>query len=89
MFEVSYHHKIKADLAKISSAKQKIIKKAIEDKLFTDPIFFGKPLQFTLKGYRSMRVGDYRVVFEVKNKTVFIILIEHRSTVYQSLDKRI
>jgi mRNA interferase RelE/StbE len=89
MYKVSYHHKILEDLERISSAQKKVIKKAIEDKLTTEPQFFGKPLQFTLKGLRSMRVRDYRVVFELSKDEVFIILIEHRATVYKSIEKRV
>lgn len=88
MFIISYHYKIVDDLKRISADHKKVIKKAIEDKLVTEPDFFGKPLQFSLKGYRTMRVGDYRVVFQLTKKEVFIILIEHRSTVYQSIKKR-
>ncbi len=89
MYKISYHHKIPDDLAKITNVKKKLIRKAIETKLLVEPEFFGKPLQFSLKGVRSMRVGDYRVLFQLTTKEVFIILIEHRSKVYQSIEKRI
>ena len=89
MYEISYHHRVLDDLAKISPRQKKVIRKAIEEKLVVEPEFFGKPLQFSLKGYRSLRVGDYRVVFSLSNKSVFIILIEHRAKVYQTVKKRI
>lgn len=89
MYNISYHHKILVDLAKINSTDKKIIQNSIETKLVFDPEFFGKPLQFSLKGIRSMRVGNYRVVFQIIKKEVFVILIEHRSTVYKSITKRI
>lgn len=89
MFEITYHHKIPEDVSGISSSYKNTIKKAIEEKLTTQPEFFGKPLQFSLTGLRSMRVGDYRVIFQLKKKEVFIILIAHRSVVYKSIDKRI
>lgn len=88
MYTITYHHKIPDDIAKLSATAKKTIKKAIEDKLTAEPEFFGKPLQFSLKGLRSMRVGDYRVVFLLSKREVFIVLIEHRSTVYQSILKR-
>ena len=89
MHEISYHHRVIDDLAKISFNQKKVIRKAIEEKLVVEPEFFGKPLQFSLKGYRIMRVGDYRVVFSLTKKAVFIILIEHRAKVYQNVKKRI
>jgi len=57
MFEITYHHKIPDDLKSISATMRRTIQKAIEDKLTTSPEFFGKPLQFSLKGCRTMRVG--------------------------------
>jgi mRNA interferase RelE/StbE len=89
MYRITYHHKVVDDLIKISPPHKKIIKKAIEERLTTEPQLFGKPLQFSLKGLRSMRAGDYRVVFELTKNEVFIVLIEHRSTVYQTIEKRI
>lgn len=89
MFEITYHHKIPEDISGISSSHKDIIKKAIEEKLTTQPEFFGKPLQFSLTGLRSMRVVDYRVIFQLKKKEVFIILIAHRSIVYKVIDKRV
>jgi mRNA interferase RelE/StbE len=89
MFEIIYHYKIPEDISDISSSYKNTIKKAIEGKLTTQPDFFGKPLQFSLTGLRSMRVGDYRVIFQIKKKEVFVILIAHQSVVYKSISKRI
>ena len=89
MFEITYHHKVSEDISSISSSHKNTIKKAIEEKLSVKPEFFGKPLQFSLIGLRSMRVGDYRIIFQLKKKEFFIVLIAHRSVVYKSIDTRI
>jgi mRNA interferase RelE/StbE len=89
MYKILYHHKIHEDLARIAPATKKQIRKAIEDKLMVEPQFFGKPLQFSLKGLRSMRVVNYCVVFSLTEKEIFVVLIEHRATVYKTLEKRI
>jgi mRNA interferase RelE/StbE len=89
MYTVRYHHHIPGDIAKLSAVDKKKIKKAIEEKLTTEPAFLGKPLQFSLKGLRSMRVGNYRVVFTLTSREVFVVLIEHRATVYESIKKRV
>lgn len=89
MFEITYHKKILEDLSLISSSNKNIIRKSIEEKLQTQPEFFGKPLQFSLFGLRSLRVGDYRVIFQLKKKEVFIIFIAHRSVVYKVVNTRI
>ncbi len=88
MFDISYHHKVADDILHISTTHRRDIQKAIEDKLATSPVFFGKPLQFSLKGLRSMRVGDYRVVFKLTKQEVFVVLIGHRSIVYKQAPKR-
>ncbi len=69
------HHFPKTDL--------KCIKKAIEEKLTKHPEAFGKPLRFSLKGHRSLRIGNYRVIYRIGGRTVFIIIIAHRSVVYE------
>ena len=89
MFEITYHKKVVDDISGISTSHKIAIKKAIQEKLTTEPEFFRKPLQFSLSGLRSLRVGDYRVVFQLKKKEVFVVLIVHRSVVYALAGKRI
>jgi mRNA interferase RelE/StbE len=89
MFSISYHPKVSQDLAKLSSSNKKQIRKAIEEKLTINPVFYGKPLQFSLAGLRSMRVGDYRVIFRIKGVDVFVELVSHRSVVYKEATSRI
>ena len=88
-FIVIYHEDvIKKDIAKLSSLWKKKIQSAIEEKLTTKPEIFGKPLRKSLKGYRRLRVGDYRVIFRIQKKKIFVLLIEHRSIVYKSIESR-
>ena len=89
MYEINYHKKIIDDISVISTPHKNAIKKAIEEKLINAPEIFGKPLQFSLTGLRSLRVGDYRIVFQLKKQEVFIVLIAHRSIVYTLVEKRI
>jgi len=66
-----------------SSAKQ-LIKRAIEERLMVDPLGFGKPLRYSLKGHRRLRVSDYRVVYRIDGEvqTVIIVAIKHRKDIY-------
>jgi len=63
-----------------------LIKRAIEERLMIDPIHFGKPLTYSLKGHRRLRVSDYRVIYriETETNTVLIIAIKHRKDVYEN-----
>ena len=61
------------------------IKRAIEERLMVDPIGFGKPLRYSLKGYRRLRVGDYCIIYCIKAdlNIVIVVAITHRKDVYE------
>lgn len=85
-----YHPDVKrSDLPKIDVKNRGMIKRAIEDRLATQPETYGKPLRKTLKGYWKLRVGDYRIVFKVSGNNIFIFGIIHRKEVYKLIKKRI
>jgi len=89
MFEILYHHKVVSDdIPKLSASWKVKIREAIEKKLMTHPDLYGKPLRRSLKGYRKLRIGDYRVIFRIEEKTVKILIIGHRSIVYKEINKR-
>jgi len=89
MYSISYHSEIASDISVIGSGDKKRIKIAIESKLMIDPVRFGKPLQYSLKGLRSFRVGDYRVVFLLIKTEIFVVLVAHRSVVYKKEVRRV
>ena len=62
---------------------------SMQEKLTENPETFGKPLRRSLKGYWKLRVGDYRIIFKIQGKTVKIMIIGHRSTVYEKAEGRI
>jgi mRNA interferase RelE/StbE len=76
---------IEEDIPALPKSAKGLIKKAIEERLMTHPVEYGKPLRFTLKGLRRIRVSMYRIVYEIdeKNKSVKIITIKNRKDVYE------
>ena len=89
-FRIFYHITVaREDIPKLSSTDKERVKEAIEEKLQEAPEIFGKPLRYSLKGYRALRVGDYRVIFRIEDDTVKILLIVHRSLAYQKINKRV
>ena len=43
-----------------------------------------------LQGYENifrLRIGNYRMVYEKKDGDIFVLLVEHRKGVYQSLER--
>ena len=88
-YKIFYGHHVGEDISKLSQAYRKRIKVAIEAKLTENPVIFGKPLRESLKNYRSLRVGDYRVGFKIDKKNVYVLGIVHRSKAYREFLKRI
>jgi len=84
VYSVSYLESVvKTDIPKLPKKIGSMIKTAIEERLMVDPVGFGKPLRYSLKGHRRLRVGDYRVVYRIEKKTVVIVAIKHRKDVYE------
>ncbi len=89
-YQIRYHPKVvKIDIPKLASHDAKRIKKAIEEKLTTYPFIFGIPLRSELFRLYKLRVGDFRIIYHLKNTEVYIVMIEHRSIVYRDILKRI
>ena len=76
---------IKKDIPKLSTSIKQRVKQSIENKLMVDPLHFGKPLRYSLNNLRSLRVGDYRVLYALNNndKVVSIVSISHRKDIYE------
>ncbi len=74
-------------LKKLDNGSQKLIKKYIENNIRNsdNPKSKGKPLRYNLNGYWRYRIGDYRLICEIKEKSVVIVLIDigHRKNIYK------
>ncbi len=73
-------------LKKLDKSTQKLIKKYIENNIQNseNPKDKGKPLRYNLSGYWRYRIGDYRLICEIVENEVVIILIDvnHRKNIY-------
>lgn len=88
-FTVVYHPLVVSDdIPKLSKEWKEKVRRAIEERLVTHPDLYGKPLRRSLKGYRKLRVGDYRIIFKIEKNTIRILVIQHRSVVYGEASKR-
>lgn len=76
------------DLTEIPRNLQRRIVHAIETRLGTDPARYGSRLRRSLSSLWKLRVGDYRVVYELEAETVRIWLIAHRKTAYREAERR-
>ena len=58
------------DIIELDGSAKRIIKKAIEEKLMVDPLKFGKPLRRNLSGLFKLRVGQYRIIYQIRKSEV-------------------
>ena len=85
-YQIKYQEQVVNEhIPALSSSAKKLIKRAIEERLMTDPIAYGKPLRYSLKGHRRLRVSDYRIVYriEIEITAVIIIALKHRKDIYE------
>ena len=88
-YRIFYHPDVrKEDLPSIPSNIKERIKRAIEERLLKEPLKYGQPLKRSLKGYKKLRVGDYRIIFRVDKNAVIVLKIGHRKEVYNRVGVR-
>jgi len=82
-YRIVYHPAVlEEDLPPINRNLQLRIVHAIEQRLATEPTYYGEPLRHRYKGYWKLRVGDYRVVYRVVGQEVWVYRVDHRKDVY-------
>ena len=83
-FSVRIKASAATELAAIDATRRRRLVTAI-DGLATDPLR-GQALKGGLTGLRRIRVGDFRVVYEVRQTelVVLVVRVAHRREVYRS-----
>jgi len=90
---IEWHGEALEDLEKLApSIRQRVTDAVGRLRLVDDPKQRLLPYVETLKGYWKLRVGDYRVVCELRRdadgQLVMIILVVHRGEAYRSRSLR-
>ena len=75
IWPILYHHAVEEDLESVGPSAAKRIVRAIDSKLGLSPLDFGAPLSGNLANFRKLRVGDYRVVYRVREKAVVVYVL--------------
>ena len=89
-YKLLYHPDVLSeDLRGVPENIKARIKRAVETRLLIDPVLFGEPLRQSLKGYRKLRVGDWRVIYRVSYSDIIILKIGNRKDVYQTVFQRL
>lgn len=81
-YQVVHTPRFERGFKKLSSESQRRIAEEVM-LLETDPAV-GKPLHGELKGLFSLRVGRYRVVYEIQERTIVLHAVAHRRAVYRT-----
>ncbi len=85
-YHVVYEKKALKSLSKIDQGQQRILLAWIEKNLVNteDPKKYGKALKGNLKEYWRYRVGNYRIVADIHEDEIKIIIfnIGHRKDIY-------
>ena len=84
MYKLLVDDKVVKDLQKIDHTWRVKILVSIKTKLVENP-YLGKKLVGDLSPYYRLRVGDYRVLYEIiENKVMVIVVkVKHRKNVYK------
>ncbi len=81
-----YTESASREFARLDFAAQKRISRYMETRIAGgDPRRFGKPLSGELHGLWRWRVGDHRLIGQIKDGALLILIVRvaHRSTVYE------
>jgi mRNA interferase RelE/StbE len=74
-WSIIYHHAVEEDLESIGPSAARRVIRTIHEKLAYDPLKFGAPLSGNLTKFRKLRVGDYRVVYQVREKMIVVYVL--------------
>jgi len=92
-WEIIYHNDVDDDLKSVGPAAARRIIRTIDEKLTREPERFGAPLSHHLKDFRKLRIGDYRVVYQVFHKKVIVFVLavgpRRDKEIYRSASERI
>ena len=89
---ILYHPDVEEDLKGVGPSAAKRIMNGIDAKLTRAPLQFGASLSGNLANYRKLRIGDYRVVYQVKEKKVIVFVLaiglRRDKEIYKSAQQR-
>ena len=88
-YQVEFHPEVVAeDLRELPANLRTRIIRAIDKRLTTEPTRYGTKLRQALSELWKLRVGDYRVVYEVRGHRVTVWAVRHRKDVYDEVERR-
>lgn len=86
-WRIKFDSRAVKELSKLDKNVQVRINQYIKTRLQIAPHDYGEPLQADLKGYWKYRVGDYRLICEIFDNEIIILVLRvgHRSKIYKNM----
>jgi len=82
MTRIELSEKFKNQIKKVKDESVMDMLKKEFKAMLKDPTL-GKPLRYTLKEFRSIRIGKYRLIYALEGDVVRFYSFEHRKGVYK------
>lgn len=81
-FKLIFTQNAVRDIKKLDRVAQKRL--AEKFKVFQErPLFYAKKLTSSLLGQYRWRIGNYRIIFDIKGKDLIILRVGHRKEIYK------
>lgn len=82
MFKILLTKRALKDLESIQDEMKKTIGLKLKE-LASDPMRYARKLSNPKIGTFRFRIGDYRIIFDIKDEEIIILRIGHRSKIYR------
>ncbi|EFI33440.1 addiction module toxin, RelE/StbE family [Desulfonatronospira thiodismutans ASO3-1] len=88
MWTIKYLKSARKDVQKIDPQIRKRVREYLEQRIarLENPRQLGEPLKGQLTKLWRYRVGDYRIVCELRDHELIVVRIGHRKNVYKNYD---
>ena len=82
-YQILFTEQAKKDIKHLPAPIYARIIKALE--IISENPLLGKMLKGELRGLRSYRMGDYRIIYQVESRKIIVIILKigHRKDVYR------
>lgn len=85
-YRIEWSGPARGDMARLPSRVAVAVMVYVDERLAENPQRLSKPLEGDLRGKRTARNGDYRVLLRIDDdpQIVWILHVDHRAHVYRS-----